>query len=199
MKKLMIAAAIVCAAVMSQAATVNWKAGTMYAAVDKNGTPGTVNAEKFGATGHKGTMYLFYFDSLTDYQTAQGLTTSALYEKYILDSKMVSSAVSSKAASTLGTTIKLENQPDGTDVKPITLYGMALFVDKESAANFEGVDAFVKSAFDTGSYADANGTDFNNLGAQQSSWTAYSAVPEPTSGLLLLLGVAGLALRRRRA
>ena len=30
------------------------------------------------------------------------------------------------------------------------------------------------------------------------AWTA-TAVPEPTSGLLMLLGMAGLALRRRRA
>lgn len=33
-------------------------------------------------------------------------------------------------------------------------------------------------------------------GATQSEW---QSVPEPTSGLLLLIGVAGLALRRRRA
>ena len=31
------------------------------------------------------------------------------------------------------------------------------------------------------------------------SWTPGSSIPEPTSGLLVLLGVAGLALRRRRA
>ena len=41
---------------------------------------------------------------------------------------------------------------------------------------------------------------FMNLSAgAQTAWTQTGAIPEPTSGLLLLLGMAGLALRRRRA
>ena len=32
-----------------------------------------------------------------------------------------------------------------------------------------------------------------------SNWKSYGAVPEPTSGLLVLLGMAGLALKRKRA
>ena len=51
-----------------------------------------------------------------------------------------------------------------------------------------------------GNAAEADGTVTMDPGAdfgQAGAWT--QAVPEPTSGLLILLGVAGLALRRRRA
>jgi len=35
-------------------------------------------------------------------------------------------------------------------------------------------------------------------GSEAGSWTLAASVPEPTSGLLLLLGMAGLALKRKR-
>lgn len=50
----------------------------------------------------------------------------------------------------------------------------------------------------TASFGNMSGTSAGNL-FLSSSWTATAAVPEPTSGLLMLLGMAGLALRRRRA
>ena len=42
------------------------------------------------------------------------------------------------------------------------------------------------------------GADLGKIELDQNNFTSYD-VPEPTSGLLLLLGVAGLALKRKRA
>ena len=41
--------------------------------------------------------------------------------------------------------------------------------------------------------------NFANMASQTQNASNWVAVPEPTSGLLMLLGMAGLALRRRRA
>lgn len=40
---------------------------------------------------------------------------------------------------------------------------------------------------------------FGNMASSTQNAGNWAAVPEPTSGLLMLLGMAGLALRRRRA
>ena len=40
---------------------------------------------------------------------------------------------------------------------------------------------------------------FGNMTTQTQNTSNWAAVPEPTSGLLLILGMAGLALKRKRA
>ena len=57
----------------------------------------------------------------------------------------------------------------------------------------------VVTAYVPGSGAPVTFTFDLSSSATASNWQATSSVPEPTSGLLMLLGMAGLALRRRRA
>ena len=49
-------------------------------------------------------------------------------------------------------------------------------------------------------YADWQSDDFHAVDSHMAAWrpTGYRAVPEPTSALLLVFGLAGLALRRKR-
>ena len=60
-----------------------------------------------------------------------------------------------------------------------------------------GIQASATQAFEFESPSTASKSTFTTASYGSSGWYAQ-AVPEPTSGLLMLLGMAGLALRRRR-
>jgi len=186
MKKLMIALGVIALTAVTQAASVKWNSGTVKAASNAEGVSGTANASSY-------TAYLYTFATLDAYNEAVATSVDKLYASYVGKESPVMTATAKPNGAANITQTGLDN---GSTDNPITVYGMVIYVDTTTAASYDGVDAFVKVGFNTGTYQDTTGLQFSNMGTQQANWTA---VPEPTSGILMLLGMAGLALRRRRA
>ena len=186
MKKLMIAAAIVCAAALSQAASVQWTAANIATVA----TQGTDNPELLG-----GAKYFCFLSqdtagvwektiSVDDAVSLVKAKNWSELEKYALTSKTTTAAggVSSD---------KVAGWAKGND-RP---YGFVIILDTgstDTAANY-----MVTSTAQASAFSQDSTTAKIALGSQAAN--TWQSIPEPTSGLLLLLGVAGLALRRRRA
>lgn len=183
MKKLIIAIAVVCTAVFAHAAAANWKASAkdMY-----NGTGSTADAALFS-----GTVYIFDVGvtsqaalfALIEGNTTIGTTTAGYVATATFDE-----------GSFGGVTFENGEQGGGS----YTYYFVIVDDDKAYFSNEKAVTAnatvtakAITFGSQEGSSALPAGTGFQGAGK-------WSAVPEPTSGLLMLLGMAGLALRRRR-
>ena len=187
MKKIMIAVAIVCAAVAAQAASANWKvsAANVYDGTASTKYTGAAYFFDAGAISQADLFELFAADTSLDLTKQTG---------YLATGTVASGTVN---ANTAANQFSAFDQASGDHSFYFVLVNndaMYLSASKTTAAG--GTDAAVLIAFGnqgTGSKSISEG--FTNVG----TWAQAAAVPEPTSGLLMLVGLGALALRRRRA
>ena len=178
----MIALAAAAIAVGVQASTVSWGSGTIY-------TPGAEGA--FTTTKAAASSVNFYLWTLD--AEAYGKATIDSIAKF---DKTTATANAKNNA--LGGTVNYQDKTNFGAGDTINWAVLFTYTDGDSkewyiANKGSGTVDDLGSALSFGNLASSS-----SAYATVGGWTAAS-VPEPTSGLLLLLGVAGLALKRKRA
>lgn len=169
MKKIIIALAAIASAVVANAGAINWK---IY----------DVDAPDSG--------YAYLFTSNTDMAEVTASVLAGTFFTDYTDSDWIYAGEISEGEYLSGAI--LNGEYEGST----TLWMLALDSDSAGYGNYlisndDGVTQKI-GASGTKSFEFTYG---DNL----TEWTAVADVPEPTSGLLMLLGMAGLALRRRRS
>ena len=183
MKKLMIALAAVAVAAVSQAASINWGGAISLPDGMTEVAAGTSAYLVYSASTFSDTGSL-KFDG-TDLKAGDS-TVASTVDSYAIT-----------AGDATNWTFMKTYDKSGSDVNGYyaILVGDAVSANNYSFYSFEVTGTTAQStAFDA-----VTGHNWDSDYLTQGGYTVTGAVPEPTSGLLILLGMAGLALRRRRA
>jgi len=186
MKKLFVAAAAVALAISAHAAMVNWSIGANTWTMS-NGSKAPANTTVYLIDGGKWATIKAAIDG-----GATSFTTA--------DTGIIAIGKTSNTKGTVsGGTATSSQLTAGTS------YDFAYMVFDTSAGKFYASDTQPVEAYDPTvaghsetTYANFTATQFTTTGLS-GGWAAPGGVPEPTSGILMLVGLGALALRRRKA
>ena len=190
MKKLMFMLAAIACAVSLQAAQLDWS----LAAKSFTKSDGTGYA--YGQT-----TYLLTF--------ASSAAADTLYTQLKNGDKTTADAIALAVGSAVGNTSSTKNQGKIAAATAInaslaegsTYYAALLVVDGDKfimSSTQSGIAYNPTGTVETeGSAAAFTASNFSTTAESRTGWT--TAAPEPTSGILMLVGLGALALRRRKA
>ena len=195
MKKLIIALAAVAFAAFAQAATVDWKLSSKNTIKTYSGGDGA-GITVYLVNAVAGTAYDTFVSGLANGSvTAANIESNALY----MDKGTTGTSGASLGKYTAG---------KATVASPGVDYTVAfVYFEKVGDVDYYYLSGTqtAKSYDGSAEYPSGTAAQWGSAAYSQANWHAVStsgggeSVPEPTSGLLMLIGAAGLALRRKRA
>ena len=194
MKKTIIAIVAITLAVAANAGTISWATGNLLVAAGVNGgwTSGAANG--FSAQQQEVLFSVFYVDA-ADYATYSTMKQSALYDAF---KDETADFTTSNYNGTTYANSAIAKDTAGVASQFYYAVVIAEYTDTNLKKDFYIANVGSGQANTSGTKSIGNLISAAGARAEDGGWQA-AAVPEPTSGLLVLLGMAGLALRRRRA
>lgn len=196
MKKLIITLGVFAVATVTQAATILWNSAALFKAVDSDGTKGTDATTDRLISYSSAQWYVFTDLSETQFNAAKtaGTVYGWLSGTPSGAAKIGPTAQGTLANGTMGS-ISTDKYSGGDTVRWAVVITYTDTDNKVWYTENYGTDTFdgLGSQITKGQIAIKNAT----TGANISTWTS-AAAPEPTSGLMLLLGIGLMALKRKR-
>ena len=188
MKKILIVVAVTACAMFASAATCKWNSGVIKL------SDGATTATKNAVTG-----YVWEFATSTIYDQVVAGTLDVVAEFQKENHGALGASPLSKGSTSTG---KVNINGTLDVASPNQVYAVILYVEGDNKAflyNYAKSGDVGTTGITVDEISNYRGGSILSAPQGEAISGGWAAAPEPTSGLLLLLGVAGLALKRKRA